>query len=113
MHKNFGKMAAMPWSRRPSIDALKLKHENDALALKLVRLNSELATKTQYADRLQYLLHKRTQRIDELTGTIDQLREQNRRLDAEAEHLAAMVAAAEQQQTKETAPCISPRVHSN
>jgi hypothetical protein len=31
-------------------------------------------------------------------------REQNRRLDEEAEHLAQLVAAGEQQQTKETSP---------
>jgi hypothetical protein len=41
--------------------------------------------------RLQYLLLERTHRIDELNGKIDQLREQNRRLDAEAERLVDMI----------------------
>jgi predicted nuclease with TOPRIM domain len=41
--------------------------------------------------RLQYLLLERTNRIDELNGKIEQLRDQNRRLDAESERLAEMV----------------------
>jgi hypothetical protein len=42
------------------------------------------------------LLHERLTKIDELTGTIDRLREQNRRLDEEAEHLAEMIRFAPQ-----------------
>jgi hypothetical protein len=36
-------------------------------------------------------LSTRLERIDELTGTIDRLREQNKRLDRENEHLAEMI----------------------
>ena len=36
-------------------------------------------------------MRERSERIDELNGKIDQLREQNRRLDAENEHLVKMV----------------------
>jgi len=42
---------------------------------------------------LELLLRQRTETIDALRGTIDKLREQNKRLDQEAEHLAQMVAA--------------------
>ena len=42
---------------------------------------------------LEQALHQRMERIDELIATIDKLREQNKRLDQEAEHLAQMVAA--------------------
>ena len=41
--------------------------------------------------RREYLLLERPNRIDELNGQIEPLRDQNRRLDAEAERLAEMV----------------------
>lgn len=47
--------------------------------------------KEGHVGRLHILMRECTERIDELTATIDQLREQNRRLDQECEHLAAMV----------------------
>jgi hypothetical protein len=37
------------------------------------------------------LLRSRTERIDELANTIAVLRDQNRRLNEEADHLAALV----------------------
>jgi regulator of replication initiation timing len=40
---------------------------------------------------LEVLMRERSQRIDELNGRIERLREQNRRLDAENEHLVEMV----------------------
>jgi hypothetical protein len=46
-------------------------------------VNSALAIKTQYASRLEYLLHQRTETIDELNGKLEQSREQVRRLDQE------------------------------
>ena len=79
--------------RRPATRELLLKRENDALALKLCRLQSELTSKQHYAERLEYLLHQRMERIDQLTAQVDQLRHQNKKLDAEAEHLAAIIAA--------------------
>ena len=62
------------------------------LQLRLLKVNAELKIKSVYAGRLEALLRMRTEKIDELTAQVDQLRMQNRRLDEEAEHLAAMVA---------------------
>jgi chromosome segregation ATPase len=78
----------MPWKPAPVTD---LQRQVDALQFKLVRLNRELSDKQQYASRLEYLMRERSKRIDELTGTIDRLREQNRRLDAEADRLCELV----------------------
>ena len=49
------------------------------------------SNKEGYADRLEVLLRARTERMDELANTIATLREQNRRLNEEADHLAEMV----------------------
>jgi hypothetical protein len=68
-----------------------LKREVEVLFCRLVRTQAELRTARAYAGRLEYLLRRRTETNDELHGTIDQLREQNRRLDAEADRLAEMV----------------------
>jgi hypothetical protein len=81
----------MPWPRRPSLDALKLQRENDGLKTTIVCLRSELRHQQDFVGRLEYLLHQRTEMIDALHGRIDQLREQNKRLDAEAERLVEMV----------------------
>ena len=78
----------MPWKPAPVTD---LQRQVDALQFKLVRLNRELSDKQQYASRLEYLMRERSKRIDELTGTIDRFREQNRRLDAEADRLCELV----------------------
>jgi hypothetical protein len=40
---------------------------------------------------IRRLMRERIERIDELNGRIAQLRDQNRRLDAENEHLCEMV----------------------
>jgi hypothetical protein len=83
----------MPWPpRRSSISEVQLQREVTTLQLKLLKANAALRTKTLYAERLEYLLRERLTKIDELTTTIDGLREQNRKLEAEAEHLAALVA---------------------
>ena len=79
----------MPWKPASPSD---LQRQVDTLAMRLLKANSELHLKTQYAQRLEYLLHERSERIDELTGRIDQLRERNKRLEAEAEHLAKIAA---------------------
>ena len=41
------------------------------LALKLLRVNAALRTKMLYAERLEYLLHERSERIDELNGQLE------------------------------------------
>ena len=65
----------------------------EALSSQLVRLENALANKAAYANRLENLLRARTERIDELANTIALLREQNQRLDAEAERYYKMLAA--------------------
>jgi hypothetical protein len=68
-----------------------LLKENDGLRTEIVRLRHQLTTKQHYAGRLECLLRERMERIDQLVAQVDQLRHQNKKLDAEAEHLAEMV----------------------
>ena len=82
----------MPWPRRRlSLDTLKLQRENDGLKTTIVCLRREPENREGAAGRLEVLMRERSARIDELTGTIDRLREQNKRLDQENEHLVEMV----------------------
>jgi hypothetical protein len=82
----------MPWKpRKPSIHELDLLRRNNELSVKLLRANAELRIKTSYAQRLETLVRERCAMIDTLHYRIDQLREQNKRLDAENEHLVEMV----------------------
>jgi hypothetical protein len=78
----------MPW--KPAAPS-QLQRENDALKSTIVCLRSELRHKQDFVGRLEYLLHQRSEMIDALHGRIDQLREQNRRLDEENDHLVEMV----------------------
>jgi hypothetical protein len=79
--------------RHARLDALQLQQENHQLSLKLLKANSELRLKTQYAERLQYVLQQRSETIDELNGKLEQSRERIRRLGLENELLAAMIGA--------------------
>jgi chromosome segregation ATPase len=82
----------MPWPpRRCSAHELELQREVTTLQLKLLKVNSALALKTVYAQRLEFLVQQRSQRIDELNGKLEQSREQIRRLDQECEHLVQVV----------------------
>jgi hypothetical protein len=83
-------MAAMR-PPKPTPAELQLRRENDGLRTTVVCLRSELRHKQDFVGRLEYLLHQRSEMIDALHGRIDQLREQNKRLDAENEHLCEMV----------------------
>ena len=83
-------MAAMR-PPKPTPAELQLRRENDGLRTTVVCLRSELRHKQVFVGRLEYLLHQRSEMIDALHGRIDQLREQNKRLDAENEHLCEMV----------------------
>jgi hypothetical protein len=79
--------------RRSTIAELNLlQKENDGLRTEIIKLRHELTNKQGYAERLEILLRERMERIDEHTATIDQLRERNKRLEAEAEHLAKIAA---------------------
>ena len=77
--------------RQPTIHEQHLLRENDGLRTEIVRLRHDLTHKQGHVGRLEMLLCERSNRIDQLIGTIDRLRDQNRRLDAEAERLAEMV----------------------
>jgi hypothetical protein len=68
-----------------------LERKVETLSIKLLRANAALRLKTIYAERLEVLLHQRLETIDALHGRIDQLRDQNRKLEIEAEHYADMV----------------------
>src|SRR6516164_6070592 len=84
----------MPWPpRRPSSHELQLQRECEVLQLKLLKANSELRLKTLYAERLEYLVHERSERVDELNAKLEQYRQQVRRLGLENEILTAMIAA--------------------
>ena len=68
----------MPWPRRARLTEVELKRQNETLALQLVRLREQLTSKQDYASRLEFLLHERMERIDELNAKLELLREQNR-----------------------------------
>ena len=74
----------MPWPKRPNIDVLTLQREIDALRTTILCLKREIENKAGHVQRLEALLCSRLQKIDELTAQVDQLRQQNRRLDTEA-----------------------------
>ena len=82
----------LPKRRSAAAEFKLLQKENDGLRTEIVKLRHELTNKQGYAERLEVLLRERMERIDELTATIDQLRERNKRLEAEAEHLAKIAA---------------------
>jgi hypothetical protein len=84
----------MPWPpRRSTTHELDLQREVTTLQLKLLRTNSALQIKTRYAERLEFLLRERLTKIDELTGTIETLRQRNQKLNLENDCLTAMIAA--------------------
>ena len=65
-------------SPKPTLAELQLKRQNDGLGTEIVKLRRELSTKQQYARRLEFLLHERLERIDELNGTIERLARRTR-----------------------------------
>ena len=83
----------MPWKPKPVTD---LQRQLDAAQLKLLKTHAELEHKTQCVSRLEILVAERNACIDALHGRIDALREQNKRLDQEADRLAEMVRLAPQ-----------------
>jgi hypothetical protein len=63
-------LTGMPWPRKPTIDALKLQRENDGLRTAIVCLKRELENKQGHLSKLEYLLHERLTKIDELNGQL-------------------------------------------
>ena len=95
----------MPWPpRRCSAHELELQREVTTLQLKLLKVNRALALKTVYAQRLEFLVQQRSQRIDELNGKLEQSRQQVRRLDLQNEILIEMIAAPPVEATTMLAP---------
>ena len=76
---------------KPTRDQLHLMRENDSLRTTICCLRREIENKQGAMGRLELLLQERMERVDELNGKLDQLREQNRRLDKENDHLADMI----------------------
>jgi chromosome segregation ATPase len=77
------------WRSAPPIE--RLERDLDALRTTVIQLRHDLTSKANYAAKLEVLLRSRTARMDDLRSKIDQLREQNRRLDAEAERLVQII----------------------
>jgi chromosome segregation ATPase len=71
------------WKSRPNIAALET--QLDELRMTVVKLRHEVQTKQTQVGGLTLALHQRTERIDELANVIATLRDQNRRLNEEAE----------------------------
>ena len=80
----------MPWKSRRLEP---LEQDLAALRSELIKLRHELRTKQTALGGLELALRERSERIDELANAIAVLRDQNRRLDAEAEHYFKMLAA--------------------
>ena len=84
-------LVAMPRPPRRSRFELELSRQVDHLRTKVCLLNRELENRQGAVFRLELLLHERLTRIDALSNALAQVREQNRRLDQENEHLAEMI----------------------
>jgi hypothetical protein len=84
-------LVAMPRPPRRSRFELELSRTVDDLRTKVCLLNRELENRQGAVGRLELLLHERLERIDALNNKLAQVREQNRRLDQENEHLAEMI----------------------
>jgi hypothetical protein len=80
----------MPW---PPKALSNLERENASLRTTICCLRREIENKQGAVGRLELLLHERLTKIDELTGTIDQLRSANQKLGLENEVLVEMIAA--------------------
>jgi chromosome segregation ATPase len=74
----------------PKLNYWQSARRGEALGSQLVRLQEQLAAKTHYAGKLENLLRARTQRIDDLTGRLQQSQAQIRRLNEQADHLATL-----------------------
>jgi hypothetical protein len=79
----------MPWKPAALND---LERKIHALQVKLLQTNSALKLKTDYCERLEFLLRQRNQRVDQLFAQLERACTANRRLEAECEHLASLIA---------------------
>jgi hypothetical protein len=81
---------------RPRPIPLELQRQLNTLSTKLLNANAALRIKTIYCERLEYLLHQRNNRIDELFALLECARQQIRKLDTENKRLATLVATPQQ-----------------
>jgi len=79
----------MPWKFR---SLHPIERENQALKTQLVLAHSQLENKDGAMRRLELVVRERNQRVDRLIATIDQLRQQNRKVDEEADRLSNLFA---------------------
>jgi hypothetical protein len=91
----------MPWKPAALSD---LEREKRALQMAVLKLRQELESKQTYTSRLEFLLRERSERIDQLTGVIDQLRTANQKLGLENDCLTALLAAPPQLDAAMLAP---------
>jgi septal ring factor EnvC (AmiA/AmiB activator) len=70
-----------------------LEKENDALKTVIACLRTDMRNCEGQIRRFEVLVQERCAMIDALHARIDVLRDQNKKLEIEAEHLAALVAA--------------------
>jgi hypothetical protein len=70
-----------------------LERQCNQLKTTIVCLRADVQNREGQIHRLELLVRERCAMIDALHGRIDQLRDQNKKLEIEAEHLAALVAA--------------------
>jgi len=77
--------------RSARLDATKLQREVETLSVKLLKANAELRTKVVYCQRLETLVQERCAMIDALHSRIDRLRDQNKKLEIEAQHYPDMI----------------------
>jgi hypothetical protein len=82
----------MPRPHKPSAYEIELTRKIDSLQIRLLELNATLRLKVLYAERLEFLLHQRNQRVDQLFARLEQACTVNRHLEAECEHLAGIIA---------------------
>jgi uncharacterized protein YciW len=86
----------MPRPHHPNSNEVQLQRKIDTLQIRLLHVNSALRLKSIYAERLEVLLHKRNERIDQLSSLLEQSRTTNHRLELECEHLAQLIATPQQ-----------------
>jgi len=81
----------MPRPHRRTRFDIELRREIDGLNTKICCLRHQFENREGTVGRLELLLRERLTRIDNLTAQVDQLRQQNHKLDAECEHLVEIV----------------------
>ena len=96
-----GTKKAPPWSGQPCgasknpahwklRKANKVTRECETLKTQVALLHTEVQHKQNFVGKLEFLIHQRNERINELNDKLAQSREQCRKLDAEADRLAAL-----------------------